>query len=110
MMRGLRPQRVRTRLTLWYVAILAAGLLIYGASASVALLLQLRSQLDHRAVEDLETVEGFLSFDPNGQLSLPNDYHDHPYPATMQERLLEVWGTNGRLLYRNELLGDRSLG
>ena len=101
---------MRTRLTVWYVAMLAAALLIYGASASTVLLFELRSQLDRLAIEELETVEGLLSFGPDGRLFLKSDYHDHPYPTTMQERLLEVWTANGALLYRNELLGNRALG
>ena len=105
-----RPQHVRTRLTLWYVAGLAAVLLIYGGSTSAVMLVQLRSQLDHLAIEDLETVEGFLSFGPSGKVFLRNDYHDHPYPTNMQERMLEVWNPDGSLLYRNELLGSRALG
>lgn len=104
------PQSVRARLTVWYVAVLATVLLIYGGSASAVLFLQLRSQLDHLAIEDLETVEGFLSFSSDGKLFLRNDYHDHPYPAKMQERLLEVWAPDGVLLYRNDLLRGRSLG
>jgi heavy metal sensor kinase len=89
---------------------LAAALLIYGASASAVLLYELRSQLDRLAIEELETVEGLLSFGPDGRVFLRSDYHDHPYPTTMQERLLEVWAANGTLLYRNELLGNRALG
>ncbi len=110
MIERLRPQHVRTRLTVWYVAMLAAALLIYGGGTSAVLFFELRSQLDHRAIEDLETVEGFLSFGPNGKVFLRNDYHDHPYPTSMQERLLEVWAADGALLYRNELLGSRALG
>lgn len=106
----LRPQNVRARLTAWYVAILAVVLLIYGGSTSAVLLIQLRSQLDHRAVEDLETVEGVLSFAPDGKVTLRSDYHDHPYPINMQDRMLEVWSPDGTLLYRNELLGRRALG
>ena len=79
-MKRLRPQNVRARLTTWYVAILAAVLLIYGGSTSALLLLQLRSQLDHLAIVDLETVEGLLSLGSNGKVFLRNDYHDHPYP------------------------------
>jgi len=108
-MRRFRPHNVRARLTLWYVAILAAVLVIYAGSASAVLFFELRSQLDHRAVEDLETVEGFLSFGVDGNVLLRNDYHDHPYPATMQERLMEVWTPDGNLLYRNEVLGNRAL-
>jgi heavy metal sensor kinase len=109
-MMSLRPQHVRTRLTLWYGAILAAGLLIYGGSSSTVLFFQLRGQLDRLAIEDLETVEGLLTFGANGKILLRDDYHDHPYPAKMQERLMEVWGTDGSLLYRNEPLGTRALG
>src|SRR5579863_3366876 len=109
-MTAMRPQHVRTRLTAWYVAILAAALLIYGGSTSAVLLFELRGQMDHRAVEDLETVEGNLSFGSNGKVSLRTDYHDHPYPAQMQDRLMEVWSADGTLLYRNERLGDRAMG
>ena len=109
-MKRLRPQNVRARLTLWYVLVLGAVLLIYAAGTSAMLIFQLRSQLDHRAIEDLETVEGFLSSGSNGGVFLRNDYHDHPYPATMQERLMEVWTPSGILLYRNEVLGNRALG
>jgi heavy metal sensor kinase len=104
------PQNVRARLTLWYVLILAVLLLLYGAGSSAILFLQLRSQLSHRAIEDLETVEGVLTVDASGKVLLRSDYHDHPYPETMQDRLLEVWSPGGTLLYRNELLGSRSLG
>jgi heavy metal sensor kinase len=104
------PKDVRTRLTLWYVAMLAGVLLIYGASACSIVLLQLRTQLDHLAIEDLETVEGFLSFGSDGKLGLRNDYHYHPYPAEMQQRFLEVRAEDGTLLYKNEGLAERALG
>lgn len=90
MLTWLRPQRVRLRLTLWYVAILAAILLTYGFSASAFVFLQLRSEMDQLAAEDLETIEGFLSFDATGQLYLRSASHDHQYPLSMQHRLLEV--------------------
>jgi heavy metal sensor kinase len=109
-MKRFRPQNVRTRLTLWYVAVLACVLLIYIGSASALLFFHLRGQLDHLAIEDLESVEGLLSFVPDGKLTLRNDYHDHPDTPQMQERLMEVRATDGTLLYRSELLGDRTLG
>lgn len=109
-MKRLRLQNVRTRLTVWYVAVLAAVLVIYGGVSSTVLLLQLRGEMDRLATEDFETVEGFLSIGPNGQVVMRNDYHDHPYPAEMQQRLMEVWSGDGRLLYHNELLGGRALG
>jgi heavy metal sensor kinase len=104
------PQHVRTRLTLWYVAVLAGVLLIYGGSTCAIVLLQLRSQVDHLASEDLETVEGFLRFGSDGRLGLRNDYRYHPDSRETQQRFLEVRGEDGTLLYRNEGLGDRTLG
>src|SRR3954469_544585 len=103
-MKRFRPQNVRTRLTLWYVAVLAGVLLIYVGSASALLFIHLRGQLDHRAIEDLETVEGLLSFEADNRVSLRSDYHDHPYPAQMQERLMEVRAEDGTLLYSSDLL------
>ncbi len=110
MIRHFRPQNVRTRLTLWYVAVLACALLIYGASTSILLVFQLRSQLDHRAIEDIETIKGLLSFTPDGKLLFRSNYQDQSYPTKMLDPLMEVLAGDGTLLYRNELLRNRSLG
>jgi len=109
-MSALQPRNVRTRLTAWYVGVLAGVLLLYVGGASALVFFQLRSELDRFGIDDLETVEGLLSFGADGKLALRSDYHDHPYTATMQDRLLEVWAGDGTLLYRNELLGNRDLG
>ena len=109
-MKLLPVRHVRTRLTLWYVAILAGALLIYGAGTCAIVLLELRTQLDHLATEDLQTVEGFLSFGSDGKLGLRNDYRYHPYPAETQQRFLEVRAEGGTLLYKDEGLGERTLG
>jgi heavy metal sensor kinase len=92
------------------VAVLAGVLLIYIGSASALLFFHLRGQLDNLAIEDLETVEGLLSFAPGGKLLLRSDYHDHPETAQMQERLMEVRAIDGSLLYQSESLHNRSLG
>ena len=109
-MSRLGPKHVRTRLTVWYVAVLAGTLLLYGAGTAALVLYQLRAELDHLASDDLESVEGLLSFGADGKLSLRSNYHDHPYPTSAQDRLLEVLGSDGSILYRNDLLGDRTLG
>ena len=109
-MRNFWPKQVRTRLTLWYVAVLAAVLLIYGASTSAIVLLQLRAQLDHLATEDLETVEGYLTFGSDGTLGLRNDYHYHPATAEAQQRFLEVRAEDGTVMYKSEGLAARELG
>ena len=110
MIRKLRPKQVRTRLTLWYVFVLAGvQVLTWGLTASF-LLLQLRNQLSHYAIQDIETVEGLLYFDAGGRLLLREDYHNHPESRRLLERLLEVRSPQGAVLYRNERLGDRALG
>jgi len=108
--RNLRPQHVRTRLTLWYVLVLASVLVLsWGLTASF-LFLQMRSQMDNYAIQDIETVEGLLYFDANGRLILREDYHNHPESKQVLERLVEIRSGSGSVLYRNERLGDQALG
>src|SRR5690242_4203076 len=106
----LRPRHLRTRLTLWYVSGLAILLLLAWAGTCGLLFWQLRNQLGHFSIQEIETVEGLLYFTPQGQLRLKEDYHNHPESKDVIERYLEVHGANGSVLYRNERLGDRSLG
>ena len=105
-----RPKHVRTRLTLWYVCMLAAVLLLFVAGTSVMFFWQLRTQLGHYAVQEIETVEGLLYFRTDGRLDLHQDYHNHPESRHVLEWLLEVRAPDGAVLYRNERLGNRSLG
>jgi heavy metal sensor kinase len=109
-MKWLRPKNVRVRLTLWYVGVLGVILLIYSVSASIFVFLQWRSEVDRLAAEEVETIEGCLSFNSEGSVYLRGSAHDHPYPITMQHRLMEVLSDNGAVLYRNERLGTRDLG
>lgn len=101
---------VRARLTLWYVLVVAAVVLLYAAGASSVLYWQLRSQLSRFAIQDIETVEGLLYFTAGGRLELNENYHNHPQSRQVLERLLEVRAPDGAVLYRNERLGSRSLG
>jgi heavy metal sensor kinase len=107
---NLRPSHVRTRLTLWYVVVLASVLLLAWSLTVAFLFLQLRNQLDHYAVQDIETVEGLLYFDAAGNLGLREDYHNHPESKQVLERMVEIRSLDGALLYRNERLGGRALG
>jgi heavy metal sensor kinase len=106
----LRPRHLRTRLTVWYVSVLAALLILAWAGTCVLLFLQLRSQLDHFAVEEIETVEGLFYLEPGGQLRMRDDYHNHPESKEVIERYVEVLSPDGTVLLRNEKLGDRRLG
>jgi hypothetical protein len=106
----LAPSRVRTRLTLWYVGTLAIVLALYLAGVSLLLVWQMDNVLKKLAAEDLETVKGLLYFQPNGEVGVREDYHHHSDWKQVQERLLEILSADGTILYRNERLGDRTLG
>lgn len=107
----LLPKRIRARLALWNVAMFAAILLAYAGGTCTILLWDLRSQQYNHAVQDLETVEGLLSFGPSGQVLFRDDYHNHPESKLVQERYLEVLSTgNGAVLFRNDRLGEGELG
>ncbi len=104
------PQSIRTRLTFWYVGVFAGVLLLFGGLTGSFLFLQLRSQLDHYAIQDIETIEGLLNFDSAGRLTLREDYHNHPESKQVLERLVEVRSPGGSVLYRNERLRGQALG
>ncbi len=88
-----------------------AGLLILAWGATFAVLFwQLRSQLDHFAIQEIETVEGLLFFTPRGDLQMHEDYHNHPESKEVIDRFVEVLSPEGSVLFRNERLGDRVLG
>src|SRR5437899_11374582 len=101
---------IRTRLTVWFLSALAVVRLLYSSAACFFLLQDLRHQLVRYAVQDLETVEGLLYFTPQGKLLLRDDYHNHPESKQVLERLLEVRSLDGQVLFRNELLRNRSIG
>ena len=106
----LRPRHLRTRLTLWYVSVLATLLILAWVGTCALLFFQLRNQLDHFAIEEIETVEGLFFFAPDGALQLREDYHNHPESREVIERYVEVLSPDGTILLRNERLGRRSLG
>ena len=107
---SLRPKRVRTRLTLMYVGMLAGVLAVYFAGVSVLLFWQMSTVLKRLAAEDLETVKGLLYVSDDGQVDVREDYHHHTDWKQVQERLLEILGPDGSILYRNERLGSRTIG
>jgi heavy metal sensor kinase len=105
-----RPKRLRTRLTIWYVAMFAAVLAVYFTGVSLLLFWQASNILKSIAAEDLETVKGLLYFEDDGQLNVREDFHHHSDWKQVQERLLEILSPNGKILFRNEKLGDRTIG
>jgi heavy metal sensor kinase len=105
-----RSLPIRTRLTIWYVLVLGAALLVFAGATSAVLHWQLSRQLTRFAIQDIETIEGLLFFDRHGTLQLNEDYHNHTESRKVLERLLEVLSPDGKLLYRNWRLGTDSLG
>jgi len=103
-----RPRNVRSRLTLWYVLVLAALLALYAGVASLFLFLSLREDFDQNLLEDVETVEGMLAKEPNGAVTLHSSHPDAAEPRV--GHFIEVWSPQGMLLYRSASLQDQTLG
>jgi heavy metal sensor kinase len=106
----LRPTNLRTRLTLWYVGVLALLLIVY---ATVVLAFQygvLTRQLYHDEVQDVVTVEGLLFFSEAGDLQLRQNYYSRPQSHLLVDRLMEVRDLSGKVLYRSSTLHDMTLG
>jgi len=92
-----RSHSVRVQLTLWYVAAMTLVLAVYAGailayvsrSASQVLNQQLRSDFQWATVMVERTPEGGISW--NGEEVI----EEHPW--------LQVWGADGRLLFRNDV-------
>lgn len=108
-MKGFGGATIRTKLTLWYVLVLGAVVLGYAAGASAALFFYLRHELDESLAQNIETVEGLLTWTPDGKIRLGNEARD-PDSDAEEDRLIEVQSLSGALLYRNAVLGNRSMG
>lgn len=106
----LRPANLRSRLTLWYVAVLAVLLLVYAALVFTFQYGVLTRQLAHDEVQDIVTVEGLLYFDTSGSLQLHQDYFSRPQSHVLVDRLMEVRDLDGNILYRSATLHDMPLG
>jgi heavy metal sensor kinase len=104
----LRPRNVRSRLTLWYVGVLAALLIAYGAGSLFYLFLSMREQVDHNLREDVETVEGEIASQPDGSLTLRLHHGEEGDPGL--HRFVEIWSSEGSLLYRTPQLQGLALG
>ncbi|MGA7929195.1 MAG: ATP-binding protein [Candidatus Sulfotelmatobacter sp.] len=101
---------IRSRLTLWYVAIFGLLFAAYICTACFLQYWQLKQQLYHAEVQDMETVQGLLYFTADGQLSLHEEYFNRPESRLLLDRLLEVLDSSGRVLFRNRKLNGNSLG
>jgi heavy metal sensor kinase len=108
--KGILRSNLRTRLTVLYASLLAAGLLVYAGGVSALFLRNLREQLDSSLHRDVETVEGALSTGPDGGLRISSREGEADEDELDRGYLLEVWSQEGKLLYRSEQLHDQALG
>ena len=101
---------LRSRLTVWQVALFSAVLCVYMVAVFIFQYLQFRAQLFHDEVQEVEAVEGLLYFDASGKLALHDQYYSHPRSRLLVDRMLEVHDLRGNVLLRTENLGARELG
>jgi len=101
---------IRTRLTAWYVSVLAILLLIFAVIVFTFQYVTLTRQIVHDEMQDAVTVEGLLYFDNSDQLHLRQDYYSRPQSHLIVDRWMEVLDLNGVVLYRSDNLDDQSLG
>ncbi len=106
----IRPTYIRTRLTLWYIAIFSVVISLYIFIACCIQYLELNKQLYYAEVQDVETVEGLLYFNSDGRLLLNEDYHSHPRSRFLLDRFMEVLDPQGNVLFRNRKLNGYALG
>jgi heavy metal sensor kinase len=109
-MSSLLRMNLRTRLTILYASLLAVGLLLYAGGVSVLFLHNLREQLDSSLDRDVETVEGALTAGPGGVPQIGEREREADEGKLDPGYLLEVWSTDGKLLYRREQLHGQDRG
>jgi heavy metal sensor kinase len=107
---AIRPDNLRTRLTIWYVGVLALLLLVYATAVFAFQYVVLTRQLYHDEVQDVVTVEGLLYFDQAGKLQLTQNYYSRPQSHLLIDRLMEVRDLSGNILYSSATLHGMSLG
>ena len=103
-------RRIGVRMAIWHAGILVAFMVVFLAGTAAILFWQMRAQLRHYAIQDVETVEGLVSFSPKAGLRVREDYHNHPESKRVLERFLEIRTLDGSVLYRNARLGTMTLG
>jgi heavy metal sensor kinase len=104
-----RPRRLRARLTAWYLSMLALVLAIFVVGTSWVMYTQLRAELVRYIVQDLDTIEGLITFDQYGHPYFREQHHDQTESRFVLDRYFEMIASDGSVLYRNERLGDTGL-
>lgn len=101
----LRPRHVRTRLTLWYVGVLTGVLTLYLGSTLFFLFVSLRRELDRSLRAEFERVEDLLIENPDGTVRMGGHGDENETGS-----LIEVWSSDGALMYRSHGPGAGAIG
>lgn len=101
---------LRGRLTILYGILLTLALAFYAGGSAAYFLHNLKKQMDVSLDRDIETVEGLLSLSPDGEIELGSQEGEANEDEPERGYLLEVWSTDGKLLYRSAALDGSSLG
>jgi heavy metal sensor kinase len=104
------PRRIGIRIGVSHILVLIGTMVVFMAATAATMFWEMREQVEHYAIQNLETVEGLMYFQPDGRLAVREDYHNHPESKQILERFLEVRALDGPLLYRNDRLGAGTLG
>ena len=105
-----RSGNLRLRLTLWYGAAFSILLLLHIGVATVVHYRQLIAQSFRAAHEETRTVEGLMYQTPDGQISINENYFNHPEVRLILDRLVEILSPDGSLLFRDSKLHGIDLG
>jgi signal transduction histidine kinase len=103
-------KNLRTRLPVFYSALLAGALVLYAVCVSAFFLHNLREQLDASLDRDVETVEGDLVTTSDGRVDLTSHEGEADEDEMEGGYLLEVLGSDGSVLYRSNELNGQALG
>lgn len=109
-MKRFTPTNLRSRLTSWYVTVLALLLLVYAAIVFAFQYAVLTRQMLHDEIQDVITVEGLLFFDNAGTLQLRQDYFSRPQSRLLVDRYMEVRDKADSVLYSSPTLHGMRLG
>ncbi len=97
----MRPVPIRLRLTLWYFFILAAGLLAFAFFTLAVLRHAVHRTVDRQLHAHMAAVRQIINEDENRSPAALSHDLDEDVELAPDLTLLEIWGPNGRIVYRS---------
>lgn len=95
------PLPIRLRLTLWYFAVLAVGLLAFAFFTLAMLDHAMHHTVDGRLRAHMTAVRQIVGEDANKEPSALQHDLDEDVELAPDLTLLEIWGNNGNVVYRS---------